>query len=139
MEPTSRLEYHKVMTVEHKLESNDVMLVATTKYHYISPADDRTNLTLTMKSHSRAIGDKSYMTCETLDSENKEVEVEIWANNIEPGEESKFLEEWESKWVPQISEEKIFPDNLDDRSLLWAALPLGVQIQIFASPLYFEI
>ena len=106
------------MTVEHKLESNDVMLVATTKYHYISPADYRTNLTLTMKSHSRAIGDKYYMTCETLDSENKEVEVEIWANNIEPGEESKFLEEWESKWVPQISEEEIFSDNLDDRSLL---------------------
>ena len=118
MEPTSRLEYHKVITVEHKLESNDVMLVATTKYHYTSPTDDRTNLTLTIKTHSRVIGDKSYVTCETLDNESKEVEVETWTNNINPGEESKFLDEWESKWVPQISEEEIYLNNQDDRKLL---------------------
>ena len=118
MEPTSRLEYHKVMTVEHKLESNNVMLLDTTTYHYISPADDRKNLSLTIKTHSRAIGDKSYVTCETLDNESKEVEVETWTNNIEPGEESKFLEEWESKWVPKISEEQIYLNNLDERKLL---------------------
>ena len=118
MEPTSRLEYHKVMTVEHKLESNDVMLLDTTTYHYISPADDRKNLSLTIKTHSRAIGDKSYVTCETLDNESKEVEVETWTNNIETGEESKFLEEWESKWVPKISEEQIYLNNLDERKLL---------------------
>ena len=118
MEPTSRLEYHKVITVEHKLQYNDVLLVDTTQYHYFSPADDRTNLTLTIKTHTKAIGDKSYVTCENLDNGNKEVEVETRTNNINVGEESKFLEEWESKWIPQITEEEIYQNNLEDRRLL---------------------
>ena len=118
MEPTSRLEYHKVVTVEHKLQSNDIMLVDKTQYHYISPADDRTNLTLTFKTHTKVIGDKSYVTCETLDNGKKEIEVETWVDNINVGEESKFLEEWESKWIPQITDEEIYQNNLDDRKLL---------------------
>jgi hypothetical protein len=118
MEQTSRLEYHKVITVEHKLESKDVTLIDTIKYHYISPADDRKNLTLTIKTHTRMIGDKCYATRETLNNENEEVEAETWAYNIDAGEESKFLEEWESKWIPQISEEEKYKNNLDDRMLL---------------------
>ena len=64
--------------------------------------EQRPLITLTILTHSRWIGDKKYVVEQTvLDGE---VRGETVVTNLKDDEIENFLQEWEEKWQPSLSQ-----------------------------------
>ena len=93
----------------------DDILVDTKRYQIIVPAEDPENPTVIILTHTRTLGDRSYETTRIITNDMDETRS---SSNLTQEEVDKFTADWNVLWMPKVTEDEIYKNNLPERRLL---------------------